>query len=104
MVDRSLYPSINTNCHKSPAGEFPLWLSRLRPQHCLHEDAGSVLASLSGYVAASCSIGHRCGSDLVFLCLWSRPQRASHSTPLAQKLPNAAGVAVKGGKKFLLSG
>ena len=35
----------------------------------IHEDLGSILASLSGWgsgIAVSCDVGHRCGSDLVF--------------------------------------
>ena len=58
--------------------EFPLWLSKLRTQHCLCEDVCPI-SGLAQWVkdfgvAASCGIGHRQSSDLVLLWLWLRPQ------------------------------
>ena len=65
--------------------EFTLWLSRLRSQHSVHEDAGSV-PGLAHWVKDPAS----CGSDPEFLRLWSRP-----IPPLAQELPYASGAAIK---------
>ena len=63
--------------------KFPLWVSWLRTQHCVHEDAGSIpgLASV-GYRKLSCRLA-----------------AAAPIHPLAQELPYAAGVAVKTKKK-----
>ena len=59
------------------------------------------LASLSGLrirVAISCGIGCRCGSDLVLLWLWCRPELWLIQ-PLVQELPDAANVSVKRKRK-----
>ena len=45
--------------------------------------------------ATSCSVGRRCGSDLVSLWLWCRPAAAAPTGPLAWELPYAAGAALK---------
>ena len=47
----------------------------------------------------SCGIGHRCGSDLVWLWLWCRPTAAAPIRPLAWELPYATGVALKRQKR-----
>ena len=41
----------------------------------------------------SCGVGHRCGSDLVFLWLWLAA--AAPIRPLAWELPYKADVAIK---------
>ena len=46
-------------------------------------------------VAMSCGVGHRCGLDLVFLWLWSRPAAVALIGPLAWEPPHAEGVAPK---------
>jgi len=50
-------------------------------------------------VAATCSVGRRCGSDLALLWLWCRAAAAAPIRPLAWELPYAAGVALKRKKK-----
>ena len=47
----------------------------------------------------SCGVGCRCGSDLVFLWLWRRPEATALIQPLAWELPYAVGVALKKPKK-----
>ena len=42
-------------------------------------------------VAVSCGVGHRCGSDPVFLWLWCRPVSTALIRPLAWEPPYAAG-------------
>ena len=41
----------------------------------------------------SCSVGHRCGSDLVLLWLWRRPAATGRIRPLAWEPPSAAEAA-----------
>ena len=53
-------------------GEFLLWLNLAS----IHEDTGLITGPTqkvkgSG-IAASCGIGHRCGSGLMLLWLWCR--------------------------------
>ena len=51
----------------------------------------------------SCSVGHGCGSDPVWL--WCRPAAEPLILPLAWELPYAAGVALKrkrGGESMAL--
>ena len=53
---------------RGPTLEFPLWLSRLRTDIVSVSVQVPSLVSLSGlrsYVAASCSIGHKCSSEPV---------------------------------------
>ena len=67
---------------------FPLWLSRLRIQHSLREDSGSILASLTGLricVATSCR--HR--------SLWCWLAAAAPMLSLVWELPYAPGAALK---------
>ena len=70
-------------------------LSRLRTQHIVHEDVGSIPGLAQWVKATSCSIFRRCGLDLVLLWLWCRPAAAASIQPLAWELPYATGVAVK---------
>ena len=79
-----------------------MWLSSLRTQHSVHEDAGSIpglALRVKDGVATSCGISHRCGSDQVLLWLWCRLAAAALIQPLALELPYAAGVAVKKERK-----
>ena len=67
----------------------------------IHEDTGSILASLSGLrILLYCELwwGHRCGSDLVLL--WCRPTATAPIQHLAWKPPYAMGKAKKKDKKI----
>ena len=77
-----------------------MWFSRLRTQHSVLEDVGSI-PGLTQWVkdpvfATSCGIGHRCSLDLVLLWLWHRLQLQ----PIAPELPYAIGIAIKRKKKL----
>ena len=67
---------------------FLLWLSGLRTQHSVCEDAER------SNIAAS-SVGCRYGLDLVLLWLWHGIAAAALIQPLAWELPYATGVAQK---------
>ena len=54
----------------------------------IHEDAGSILALLSG-------VGHRRGLDLALLWLWGRLAAAALIQPLAWELQYATGATLK---------
>jgi len=43
----------------------------------------------------SCGVGHKCGSDLVLLCLWHRPAATTAIEPLVWEPPCAMGLALK---------
>ena len=47
----------------------------------------------------SCSVGHRCGSDLALLWLWHGPAATALTRPLAWELSYAIGVALKSKKE-----
>ena len=51
-------------------------------------------------IAMSCDVGHRYGSDLVFLWLWCRSAAVAPVVPPAWELLYAVGVATKRKKKF----
>ena len=61
----------------------PVWLSGLRTQRCLCENAGSILG-LAQWV-----------EDLALLWLWHRPAAAALIRPPAWELPYATGAAIK---------
>ena len=48
---------------------------------------------------ANCGVGHRHGSDLVWLWQWLWPEAVAPIRPLVWKPPNAAGAALKKQKK-----
>ena len=50
-------------------------------------------------IATSCSVGHRCSSDLVLLWLRPRPAAAALIESLVWEFPYVTGAAVKRGKK-----
>ena len=68
--------------------QFPLWLSGWRTWHRVDEDAGSILASLSGLKIQHCS-------DVAQIWLWHRPAAVAPIQPLAWELTYAAGSALK---------
>ena len=79
-----------------------MWLSELRMQLVPMRIRVQSLASLSGEgcgIATSCSVGHRCVSDLVLLWLWPRLAGAAPIQPLAWKLPYAVDAALKRKKR-----
>ena len=49
-----------------------------------------------------CGVGHRRGSDLVWLWLWCRLAAAAPIRPLVKELPYAAGVAPQKEKEILI--
>ena len=69
------------------------------------EDGGSIpdlaqwVKDEGSGVAMSCGIGHRRGSNLVWLWLWQRPAAVAPIQPLAGELPYAMGAALKKTKK-----
>ena len=84
--------------------EFSLWLSRLRTQHSVHEDLGSIpgltwwvkdplLLQAPAYATDAAQIWCCCGYGVGLRC-------SSYSTP-AQELPCAAGEAIKRKKKLM---
>ena len=81
-----------------------MWLNGLKIQCSLSEDAGSN-PGLAQWVkdlaclAASCLVGHRCGSDPTLLWLWCRLVATALIRPLAWQPPYAAGAALKKGQK-----
>ena len=64
----------------------------------IHEDAGSILASLSGLriqCCHGCRIGCRLGSDLGLLWLWCKASSCSSYSGPSLEFPCAAGTALK---------
>ena len=53
-------------------------------------------------INASCSMGHRCSSDLALLWLWCRPVAAAPIQPIAWEFPHAVGGALKKEKNLKL--
>ena len=58
-----------------------------------------VVCLIPGFVqwvkVLSCGVGHRCGLDLVLLCLWCKLAAAAPIAPLAWEPPYAVGTAFK---------
>ena len=71
----------------------------------IHEDSDSIPGLtqwvIGSSVAASCSIGHKYGSDLALLSLWYKLAAAAHIQPLAWEISYAADVALKRKKKVI---
>ena len=81
-----------------------MWLSRLRTQHTVPEDAGLFPGStqwvkLRFRVAASFGVGPRCGLDPTLLWLWCRTVAAAWIQSLAWELPYAIGAVLKRKRK-----
>ena len=74
--------------------EFPLWLTRLRTQHNVHEDVGSIPGLTQGVKDP--------GLDPVLPWLLCRPEAAALDSTPAQGFPYAIGIAVKRKKKIEL--
>ena len=66
-----------------------------------HEVAGSIpglpqwVKDPGSGVAVSCSVGHRCSSDLMLLWLWRSPVAVTLIIPLGWEPPYAVGAALK---------
>ena len=56
----------------------------------IHENVGSIPG-----IAMSCGVGHRCGSEPLWLWLWRRLAAAALIQPLVWEPPYAMGVALK---------
>ena len=83
-------------------GEFPLWLSGLRPDIVSLRMQVLSLDLLSGlriWHCHSCSIGPKWCSDPELLWLWCRPAAVAPIPPLAWEPPYATGVALKRKRK-----
>ena len=76
-----------------------MWFSRLRTQHSVHEDEGSVPGLVQWVKNLSCSIGRRWSLDLVLQQPWHKPAAVALIQPLVQELPYEAGTAIKRKKK-----
>ena len=65
----------------------------------VHKDVGSIPGLVQwvkgSSIAVSCSVGHRCSSDLVLLLLWHRLVAAALIPPLAWVLPYTTGLQVR---------
>ena len=87
------------NVHK-----FPLWLSRSRTQHSVHEDEGSIpdIAQWVKDLALPQAAAEVADAPQILCCcgLWCRLAAAALIQPLSQELPYAAGVALKRKKKM----
>ena len=79
-------------------GEFPLWLSGLRPDIVSLRMQVLSLDLLSGlriWHCHSCSIGPKWCSDPELLWLWCTPAAAALILPPLSELPYAEGVVFK---------
>ena len=63
-----------------------------------HEVVGSI-PGLAQWVAVSCGVGHRRGSDPALLWLWHRPATTARIRPLAWEPPYAVEVALEKAKR-----
>ena len=79
---------------------MPQWVNN---PTSIYKDVGSI-PSLAQWVkgsgiATSCSVGDRCGWDLMLPWLWHRPAAMAPIRFLAREPPNAAGATLKKRKK-----
>ena len=81
----------------------------MRSSHCcspeknptrIHEGVG-LIPGLTPWIAMSCGVGPRCGSDLALPWLWSRLAAATLIPPLAWEILSATGVAPPQKKSLL---
>ena len=84
--------------------EFPLWLSRLRTQHCLPEDVGFILGFGQWFKDP---VLPQAAAEVIDVTqiqcwprLWCRPAAAAPIQPLVLELPYATGSSLKRKKKF----
>ena len=85
---------------------IPVVAQRVKNSTSILEDVG-LIPGLAQWVkgsgvAMNCSIGHRCGLDLVLLWLWCRLAAAAPFRPLVWELPYATGAAIQKKKRDLL--
>ena len=72
-----------------------MWLSRLRTQLSIHEDAGSIPGLV---VAVSCGVGRRHSLRPALQALWHKPAAVAPIRPLAWELPYAEGAVLNKNK------
>ena len=76
----------------------PVVTQQVKNPTSIHEDV-SLIPGLAQWVAVSCGVGRRHGSDLALLCLWRKSAATASIQPLAWELPFAMGVALKKKKR-----
>ena len=80
-----------------------MWFSRIRTQHSVSEDAGSIPSLTQWFknlaLLQAVAIGRRCRSDLALLWLWCKPAAAALIQPLEWELPYTTGLAIKRKKR-----
>ena len=81
-----LHENLLEDLYNPDSGAVPLVAQQVKNPTSIHEDEGSILASLSGL------------NDPALLWPWHRPVATAPILPLAWELPNATGAAVKQNK------